>query len=575
MVADVVGFSRLMETDEAGTFRALQERFSTIVEPLVADNAGRIVKYLGDGALVEFASAVNAVTCALAIQGRMTAANGNSPEAERIQFRIGVNLGDVIGEGADIFGDGVNIAARVESLAEASGICITSIVLESLGNRLNVSFTDAGVHHLKNLSRPVRVYRWKAQGAGEAVAILARPLALPEKPSIAILPFNNMSTDPEQEFFSEGIAEDITTELSRFRSLFVIARNSSFAFKGQNLDVMEIGRRLGVRYVLEGSVRRAGNRLRITAQLIDATDNSHLWADRYDRTLHDVFAIQDEVTHSVVTTIEPQLSETERQRARRKAPENLDAWESYQRGLWHLYRYTDEEIRQGVAFMEIAISKDPEFALAHAGLAFALYMLVLYGASEDQEEALPRALAAGQRAVLLDGNDPSAHTALARVYTIRAQHEMAIEHCRLAIALNPSHASAHFGYAHSLWMSGRAEEALSFNAQAIRLSPRDPMLTAYLASRSIALTLLEQYEEALDCARRGLQQPNANLFAAIAELAALGHLGRRTEALPAIERARAFKANINTSFVLKVLPITDPAYRDRFKRGLLDAGLPE
>ena len=372
----------------------LRAHRAEIFDPVIAERGGRLVKLMGDGALVEFPSVVEAVEAALAIQQRIAAGNG------RIRLRIGINLGDVIIDGDDIYGDGVNVAARLEALAEPGGICISSIVHESIGNRIEDKFTDTGEHEVKGIARPIRVWRWPAAGAAQA------PLALPEKPSIAILPFDNMSSDPEQVFFAEGIAEDIITELSKFHSLFVIARNSSFAFKGQALEVGEVGRRLGVRYVVEGSVRRAGNRVRITAQLIDAVDDTHLWAERYDRDLEDIFAVQDDVTHAIVTTIEPHLADTERQRARRKPPDSLDAWASYQRALWHLYQYSAEDGAQGLAFMERAIELDPGFAAAHAGLAYALYYHVLLGFSGDREHDLDRALEEGKRAVMLDTGDP-------------------------------------------------------------------------------------------------------------------------------------------------------------------------
>jgi adenylate cyclase len=566
LAADVVGYSRLMGEDEAGTLAALRAHRAEIFDPVIAERGGRLVKLMGDGALVEFPSAVDAVEAALAIQQRVAAGDGS------IRLRIGVNLGDIIIDGDDIYGDGVNVASRLERLAEPGGICISSIVHESIGNRIEAEFRDAGAHEVKGIDRPIRVWRWPAEGAARADRA---PLALPEKPSIAILPFDNMSSDPEQEFFAEGIAEDIITELSKFRSLFVIARNSSFAFKGQALEVKEVGRRLGVRYVVEGSVRRAGNRVRITAQLIDALDDTHLWAEHYDRELEDIFAVQDEVTHAIVTTIEPHLADTERQRARRKPPDSLDAWESYQRGLWHLYQYTPDDIRQGVVFMEQAVARDPEFAPAHAGLAFALYMQVHDGVSTDRKGDLRRAYSAANSAVRLDGSDPFAHTALGRVYNIGGDHEAAIQHCERAIILNPSSANAHFGRARALWMSGRAEEALSSIDEAMRLSPRDPMMTAFMASRSIVLTLLGRDEEALDWARRAVRQPNAVVFASIAELAALGRLGRPDDAAVALARARRFKPDLNLGFVLEVQPITDAEYRERFETGLRNAGLTE
>ena len=567
--ADVVGYSAMMAEDEAGTMAALRAHRSKLFDPATERHGGRIVKLMGDGALVEFPSGVDPVECALAIQTALAEQGGP------IRLRIGINLGDVIIEGDDIYGDGVNVAARLEALAEPGGICISSVVHESIGNRVEADFADAGAHEVKGIPRPIRVWRWPA-GQGPSVDETAEPaLALPEKPSIAILPFDNMSSDPEQDFFAEGIAEDIITELSKFRSLFVIARNSSFAFKGQGLDVKEIGKRLGVRYVVEGSVRRAGNRVRITAQLIDAIDETHLWADRYDRSLEDIFAVQDEVTGAIVTTIEPHLADTERQRARRKTPESLGAWESYQRGLWHLFQFTQTDVKTGIGFMEQAVERDPNFAAAHAGLAYSLYYHVLSGATEDWDGDIERGMAAGKRAVMLDGSDPFAHVALGRIYTITARHEAALSHCDRALALNPSYAMAHFGRAHSLWMSGRPAEALVNHEEAMRLSPNDPLMWAFMASRSIALTLLERYDDALEWARRGGQQANTGLYSVIAEIAALGHLGRTAEAAAAIARAREMRPTVSLPFLLKALPITDTDCRARFEEGLRKAGIGE
>ena len=568
LASDVVGYSALMNGDEAGTLALLRAHRAELFDPETAKRGGRIVKLMGDGALVEFGSVVDAVECAVAVQQALAQQGGP------IRLRIGINLGDVIIDGDDIYGDGVNVAARLEALAEPGGICISSVVHESVGNRIEAEFADAGEHAVKGLPRPIRVWRWAPEGTAAGAAPAAPvALALPEKPSIAILPFDNMSADPDQQFFAEGIAEDIITELSKFRSLFVIARNSSFAFKGQALEAKEIGRRLGVRYIVEGSVRRAGNRVRITAQLIDAVEDTHLWADRYDRDLADIFAVQDEVTRAIVTTIEPTLADTERQRARRKPPESLDAWESYQRGLWHLFQVSPDEILTGLRFMEQAVQRDPQFALAHAGLAFSLYYYVLTGVSDNRQRDIERAYEEGKLAVTLDPADPFAHTALARTHTYRGQHDHAIAHCDRAISLNPSYAMAHFGRGHSLWMAGRPADALVSNAEAMRLSPHDPSMWAYMASRSIALTLLERYDEALDWARRALALHNTALHASIAEMAALGHLGRMDEAAKAVARARGYWPDVSLDFILTSLPITDPRCRSLFEAGLRKAGL--
>jgi TolB-like protein/Flp pilus assembly protein TadD len=566
LATDVVGYSSLMAEDEAGTLAALHAHRTELFYPETEKRGGRIVKLMGDGALVEFPSVVDAVECALAIQAALAAGNGP------IRLRIGINLGDVIIDGDDIYGDGVNIAARLETLAEPGGICVSAMVHESIGNRVEAAFADSGEHEVKGQRRPIRVWRWPAEGRTQPETA---PLALPEKPSIAILPFDNRSADRDQVYFAEGIAEDIVTELSKFRSLFVIARNSSFAFRDQALEAKEIGRRLGVRYIVEGSVRRAGNRVRITAQLIDAVDDAHLWAERYDRDLEDIFAVQDEVTRAIVTTIEPTLAETERQRARRKPPESLDVWEAYQRGLWHLYQLTADGLAQGIVFLQRAIENDPDFAPAHAGVALAFYYKVILGFSGERERDLDQAREAGNRAVLLDASDCFAHMALGRTCTVRGEHDAAVRHCDRAIRLNPSYSWAHFGRAHSLWMSGRAEEALPSNAEAMRLSPHDPLLWAFLASRSLALTMLGRCEEALDWARRALELPNATLYASVAELAALGILGRDDEAAAALARARRFKPDVTRKFIDLVLPITDPGYHARFIEGLRKAGVPE
>ena len=377
----------------------------------------------------------------------------------------------------------------------------------------------------------------------------------------------------EQEYFSDGITEDIITELSRFHSVFVIARNSSFTFKGKAVDVTEVGQKLGVRYVVEGSVRKAGNRVRVTAQLVEAASGNHIWAERYDRELEDIFAVQDEVTLAIVTAIEPTLGSVERQRARRKPTESLDAWDCYQRGLWHLYQYRADDGAAALEFLQRAVDLDPTFASAHAGLAFALYYGIVLGFSERPDNDLARALAAGETAVTIDANEPFAHVALGRVHTIRAEHDAAIASCDNAIALNPNYASAHFGRAHSLWMAGRPAEAIVSHDEAMRLSPRDPLMWAFMASKAIALIVLGRYDEALDWARKALRQPNAAIWAHMPEVSALGLLGRPDEARAALDRVRGIKSDVSLAFVDQAVPFTDKAGREHFVDGLRKAGL--
>jgi adenylate cyclase len=575
LAADVVGYTALMGVDEAGTHRRLTELRREILEPLIDEHHGRVVKLMGDGLLVEFASVVDAVACALAWQEQVATHEAGENADTRFHFRIGINLGDVIVEGSDIHGDGVNIAARLEGLAEPGGICLSGDAYRQAKGKIEARFEDMGEQGLKNVAEPVRIYRIAAdRSVAAAPSPTTETLSLPDKPSIAVLPFTNMSDDPEQEYFSDGITEDIITELSKFHTLFVIARNSSFAFKGQALDVKQISSRLGVRYVVEGSVRRAGNRVRITAQLIDAAEDKHIWAQRYDRDLEDIFAVQDEVTHAVITAIEPQLAISERKRALRKPPESLDAWENYQRGLWHVFQYKPEDRDTTLGFFHRAIELDPTFSSAYAGLGYALYVYIILGASPDRKNDLEGAFEASQTAVRLDEHDPFAWVALTRGHLLRGDHDAAIVAADTAISLNPNFALAHFGRAHALWHSGRPSEAIDSHDEAMRLSPHDPMMSAYMASKAIALVMLGEFEKAIALSRRSQQQANSAIFSHLAEISALGHLGRSEESRDAIKRAREKKPDVSIDYVDEALPITDPQCRDIFHGGLHKAGLP-
>jgi len=576
LAADVVGYTRLMGADETGTLRRLTELRQQVLEPLITEHHGRVVKLMGDGFLVEFASVVDALTCAVAWQNGVAERVAATDEDKRLKFRIGINLGDVIVEGGDIHGDAVNIAARLEGQAEPGGICLSGDAYRQARGKVEAEFEDMGAQELKNVAESVRVYRVAAdQSVVAAPSPTTDTLPLPDKPSIAVLPFLNMSGDSEQEYFSDGITEDIITELSKFHTLFVIARNSSFAFKGQSLDVKQISSKLGVRYVVEGSVRRAGNRVRITAQLIDAAEDNHIWAQRYDRNLEDIFAVQDEVTFAIVTAIEPQLAISERKRALRKPPESLDAWENYQRGLWHMFQYNPEDRDTTLGFFNRAIELDPTFSSAYAGLSYARYAYIILGVSPDRDNDLKRTFEASQTAVRLDEHDPFAWVALTRGYLLRGEHDAAIIAADTAISLNPSFALAHFGRAHALWHSGRPGEAIASHDEALRLCPLDPLMWTYLASKAIALVMLGKYEEAIALSRRSQQQTNSAIFSHLAEMSALGHLGRSEEARDAIKRAQEKKPNVSIIYVDEALPITDPKCREIFLGGLRKAGLPD
>ena len=374
LAADVAAYSRLMGADEEGTHERLTAYLRDLVNPKIAEHRGRVVKNTGDGFLAEFASVADAVRCAIGVQRGMAERNEGTAPERRIEFRIGINLGDVIVEEHDIFGDGVNVAARLEALAEPGGICVSRMVRDNVRDKLDFAFDALGEQQVKNIARAVRVYRVadRAPVIQQPPPASPQPLPLPDKPSIAVLPFTNMSVDPEQEFFADGIADDVITALSRYPSLFVVARNSSFTYKARAIDVKQVGRELGVRYVLEGALRKAGNRIRVTAQLVEAETGKHVWSERYDRDLADIFAMQDEITEAVTIAIAPAIAAAEQQRAMRKPPETLDAWGAYQRGLWHLSKAIAEENALAEKFFQRAIDLDPIFVGGYTGLAAAI-----------------------------------------------------------------------------------------------------------------------------------------------------------------------------------------------------------
>src|SRR5215472_812157 len=367
LAADVVGYSRMIGADEPGTLQAFKTIKTELIDPKIAAHHGRLVKTTGDGFLAVFSSVVDALHCATEVQAQMAERNATVSTDKRIDFGIGINVGDIVVEDGDIFGDGVNVAVRLEGLAEPGGICVSARVQEDAAGKLDLAFEDIGEQHLKNIVRPVRVYR-VAMGRAADTAKGPASLALPDKPSIAVLPFINMSADPDQEFFADGIAEDIITALSRYSSLFVIARNSCFTYKGRAIDVKQVGRELGVRYVLEGSLRKAGNRIRVTGQLVEAETGKHVWAERYDRNLADIFAVQDDITEAVTIAVAPAILDAELRRAVRKPTGNLDAWAAYQRGLWHFYELTPEDNILAQGFFQQAIDVDPTFAGGYRGL---------------------------------------------------------------------------------------------------------------------------------------------------------------------------------------------------------------
>ena len=460
LAADVVGYSKLMAADETGTLEALRKHRETLFNPETAKRGGRIVKLMGDGTLVEFPSVVDAVECALAIQQAL--ANDGGP----IKLRIGINLGDIIIDGDDIYGDGVNIAARLEALAAPGGICIASIVHESLGNRVDAEFADAGEHEVKNINRPIRVFQWPSTGVGSSAPPAVQ---LPQKPSIAVLAFNNMSGDPEQEYFSDGLSEDIITELSRFSELFVIARNSSFAFKGQSIDIKDVAAKLGVQYIVEGSVRKSGNRIRVTVQLIDSTDGAHIWADKYDRQLEDIFEVQDDVVRSIVAVLPGRIAEAGAERVRRKPTSNLSAFDYLLRGNHALARRGDG-IKRAIEFYKQAIALDYQCAPAYAGIAIAEGMSV-WDLSTYDDKPLSRAYDYGKKAIEIDPGDYLSHAAFGEAVRQLGHHDLARQHIERAMALNPNSARVQGYWAMFLVYSDNPQDAIDAYHRTVKLDP--------------------------------------------------------------------------------------------------------
>jgi TolB-like protein len=438
LAADVMGYSCLMGEDEKGTLERLKSLRKELVQPKITERKGRIVKLMGDGLLAEFPSVVEAVKCAVDIQQDMAGREVGLSEERRIVLRIGVNLGDIIVEGSDIYGDGVNVAARLEGLATPGGICISGKVYEEVKNKLPTAFEDLGEQEVKNIREPVRVYRWTDAVADPmpGMAGAEGALPLPDKPSIAVLPFTNMSGDPEQEYFSDGITEDIITELSRFPELFVIARNSTFIFKGKAVDIKGAAEKLGVRYLVEGSVRKAGNRVRITAQLIDASVGGHVWADRYDRELEDIFEVQDDVVRAIVAVLPGRIADANIEQSRRKPTENLSALDCLMRGNYFAPRRGDGHDRAIAAYQK-AIELDPNCAAAYAGIAFT-EVKKIWDLSTSDDDPINRAYDNARKALAIDDNDYRSHGVMGLIYFERGEHALGRQHLERALFLNPN-----------------------------------------------------------------------------------------------------------------------------------------
>jgi TolB-like protein/class 3 adenylate cyclase/Flp pilus assembly protein TadD len=573
LAADVAGYSRLIGADEEGTLNRLKAHRKELIEPKIAEHQGRVVKVAGDGILIEFPSAVSALRCAVEVQRAMAARNASEAEDGRIEFRIGLHQGDIVVEDADILGDGVNVAARLEGLAERGAICVSQRVHEDAVGKVDVTFEDMGEHRLKNIARPIRVYRvWIGD---TAKARKEQPaLVLPDKPSIAVMPFQNMGGDADQEYFADGISEDVITALSKLRWFFVIARNSTFGYKGKSPDVRQVARELGVRYVLEGSVRKAGTRLRITAQLIDGTTGNHIWAERYDREIADIFAVQDEIAQSVVSAIEPQLYAAENLCIQSSPPESFDAWGCVIRALWHIGRWNREDNELARPLLDRAIALSPRYAKAHSLRTFAELRAVATGVS-DLAAALSVAQQHAGLALALDDQDAWAYFAVGAVEFWRGRYQEAIAAYRRSIDLNPNFALAHGFLGESLAWDCQPDAALAAVDRAIRMSPHDPFNANHLLAAGIAHFAAKRYLEAIDCHRKALQE-RPRFAGALRMLAACyAELGKADESQAAISEVVILEPDISSRKLRVRRGYSQTTDQERLTMALRRAGMPE
>jgi len=573
---DIAGYSRLMGADEEGTLRQLKAHRKELADPKIIEHRGRIVKTTGDGMLVEFVSVVDAVRCAVDIQRGMAERNADVPADKRIQFRIGINVGDIIIDGDDIFGDGVNVAARLETLADPGGIMVSSVVHDQVRDKLSFGFEDMGEQTVKNIARPIGVHRVSLTESVPLATLKSGAVAINEqspanRPSIAVLPFVNMSGDPEQEYFADGISEDIITGLSKLRWLFVIARNSSFAYKGKAVDIKRVSRELGVRYVLEGSVRKGGNRVRITAQLIDAATGNHIWADRYDGELTDIFALQDEITRKAVAAIEPSLLEAEGIRSQHRPPEDLDAWDMVMRANSQFWRLTKHDSETAIAMLRRAVQRHPDYAPAHSMLAFVLLVSRQVGwVSMEPEVNEPAALAA--HAVELDDRDPWAHLALGYVAFTRRRTDEAVDELQRALDLNPNFAAAHGYLGFAFVLDGQSDQAILHGEQAIRMSPHDPQNAVFNVGLAAAHYLAGRYNEAIVCGRKAMQQRFGLTNGHRVCIASLAQAGRINEARAALAKLQELQPENSIAWIERNIPYT-PKPMAKFLEGMRKAGL--
>ncbi len=571
LYADVAGYSRLTGDDEEGTHRRLSA-YLDLVSGYIRSHGGSVVHYAGDAVLAEFPTVTEALGCAVSVQETLEERNRELPDSRKVAFRIGVNLGEVIVDREDIYGDGVNVAARLESLAKPGGIVVSEAVRSAVGSRLEVSYAFLGEQRVKNIDRPVRAYEVaRGKAAGESISSL--PPQVAARPSIAVLPFTNSGGDPQHEYFSDGLSEDLITGLSYWRYFPVIARNSSFAFKGKSLDVCDVGRELGARYVVDGSVRRAATSVRVSAQLIDAETGHHVWAQRYDSDLQDIFELQDRIVAQIVASIEPELSAAEQRRAQHKHPENLDAWDCGLRALAEHYRFTRDGNAKAQELLAKAIELDPGSSYAFSLLSLCRYHDAIFGWARDRASTLDASFEAAREAVARDDGDWLAHAMLGLTYLwARREHDLGIEETRRGVELNPSAALGYHLLACTLEFGGLSAEAIPHLHSIDRVDPRYRFKSVALADLALSHLSLRQFDDAIRYAEKAVAMLPANVRARQRLVAALSHAGLEKQARAALTDLLDLQPEMSLAYLETTYAYKDPAQLAFFVEGLRKAG---